>query len=214
MGMKSYLETAINSKPSLAFDKNKLTLLFSDKLPEDYNVSIAGIITYAAAAELMKQNFAGKTFQSGSRSVTINDISLWGKDGKMVVQLAMTGSVNGNFYLSGIPTYDTAKQEIFIDKMDFVLDSKNQLLKLGDWVAHGLILKKIAENCKYSIKDQLNQGTSTLKTYLSNYQPVKGVKVNGNVLKLIPGKISLTPNAIVTMIQANGNVAISINSVE
>lgn len=211
MGMKSYLETSVNSKPTLSFDKTKIALLAAEKLPDDFGISVAGIITYQAAAALMKQNFAGKQFQSGSRSVTINDVALWGKDGKMIVELGMSGSVNGNFYLSGIPVYDSTTKEIFLDQVDFILDSKNQLLKLGDWVAHGIIAKKIKENCKYSIKEQLTQGETTLKTYLSNYEPVKGVKVNGNVLGLTPQKISLTPNAIVTMITAGGKVSISVN---
>ncbi len=214
MGMKSYLETSVNSKPTLSFDKTKIALLAAEKLPDDFGISIAGIVTYQAAAALMKQNFAGKPFQSGSRSVTINDVALWGKDGKMIVELGMTGSVNGNFYLSGIPAYDSTTKEIYLDQVDFVLDSKNQLLRLGDWVAHGIIAKKIKESCRYSIKDQLIQGETTLKTYLSNYEPVKGVKVNGTVIGLRPQKISLTPNAIVTMITAGGKVSISVNGMQ
>ena len=214
MGMKAYLETAVNSKPTLSFDKNKLLLLAADKLPDDFGVSVASIVTYDAAAGLMKQNFVGKPFQSGSRSVTITDVALWGKDGKMIVALDMTGSVTGKFYLAGIPSYDTAKQEVYFDQLDFVLDSKSKLLSLGDWFAHGLIAKKIKENCRYSIKDQLLQGEATLKNYLNNSQPTKGVRVNGKVNQLTPGKINLTPNAIVTMITANGKVSISVDGMQ
>ncbi len=214
MGLKAYLETTVNSKPTLSFDKNKLLLLAAEKLPDDFGVSVAGICTYESAAALMKQNFAGKPFESGSRSVTITDVALWGKDGKMIVELGMTGSVNGKFYLSGVPTYDSSKKEIFIDQLDFVLDSKSKLLKLGDWVAHGLIAKKIKESCRYSIKDQLTQGGNTLKNYLNNYQPTKGVRVNGRVDALSPQKICLTPNAIVTMITANGKVSFSVDGMQ
>ncbi len=214
MGLKAYLETSVNSKPTLSFDKNKLALLAAEKLPDDFGVSVAGIITYDAAAALMQQNFEGKKFESGSRSVTITKTALWGKEGKMIVELGMQGSVNGNFYLSGIPVYDPVKKEVFIDKIDFVLDSKNKLLKLGDWLAHGIILKKISESCRYSLSGQLTQGEATLKNYLTNYQPVKGVKVNGNLGTLSPQNITLTPNAIVTMINANGKVSISVNGME
>jgi len=53
-----------------------------------------------------------------------------------------------------------------------------------------------------------------LKNYLTNYQPVKGVKINGAVNSLSPQKISLTPNAIVTMITANGKVSISVDGIQ
>ena len=214
MGMKAYLETTVNSKPTLSFDKNKLILLAAEKLPDDFGVSVASIVTYDAAAALMKQNFAGKPFQSGSRSVTITDVALWGKDGKMIVALDMVGSVTGKFYLAGIPSYDSIKQEVYFDQLDFVLDSKSKLLSLGDWFAHGLIARKIKESCRYSIKDQLAQGEATLKNYLNNAQPTKGVRVNGKVNQLTPGKINLTPNAIVTLITASGKVSISVDGMQ
>jgi hypothetical protein len=132
----------------------------------------------------------------------------------MIVALDMTGSVTGKFYLEGIPTYDSSKQEVYFDQLDFVLDSKSKLISLGDWFAHGLIAKKIKESCRYSIKDQLAQGEATLKTYLSNSQPTKGVRVNGRIEHLTPGKISLTPNAIITMITANGKVSISVDGMQ
>jgi len=214
MGLKAYLETSVNSKPTLAFDKTKLILLSAERLPNDFGVSVAGIVTYEAAAALMKQNFAGKTFESGSRSVTVNDISLWGKENKMIVALDLKGSVNGLFYLAGVPTYDAEKKEVYLKDVDFVLDSKNKLLKFGDWIAHGTIAKKIQASCRYSLKDQLTQGETTLKNYLNNYQPVKGVKINGAVNSLNPQKVSLTPNAIVTMITANGKVSISVDGIQ
>jgi len=214
MGMKAYLETTVNSKPTISFDKTKLQLFAAEKLPDDFGVSVASVVTYDAAAALMKQNFAGKQFQSGSRSVTITDVALWGKDNKMIVQLGMTGSINGTFYLAGIPSYDSTKQEVYFDQLDFILDSRNQLLKIGDWFAHGIIAKKIKESCRYSIKDQLAQGDSTLRTYLNNSQPTPGVRINGRVKKLTPGKINLTPNAIVTMFTATGKVAISVDGMQ
>jgi len=214
MGLKAYLETSINAQPTVKFDKTKLLLQGAEKLPADFGVTIAGIVTYANASALMQVNFNGKRFESGSRSITVQNIDIWGKDGKMIIQLGMTGSINGNFYLSGVPKYDATKKEMYLDELDFVLDSKNKLLKLGDWLAHGTIAAKIKENCKYSIADQLALGEKNVKTYLNNYQPVKGVKVTGTLTSLAPQKIVLTSNAIITTIDAKGKVAIAIDGMQ
>ena len=214
LGMKAYMETTINGKPTLGFDKNQLLLQGAEKLNNDFGVTIAGIITYPNAAALMQANFTGKKFESGKRSITINKVDLWGKDGKMIVELGMTGSVKGDFYLSGIPVYDSVKKEVYLDKVDFVLDSKNKLIKLGDLLVHGTITKKIQDNCRFSIADQLTLGEKNIKNYLNNYQPVKGVKVNGNLNSLAPQKVILTPNAIITTIAAQGTVAVSIDGMQ
>lgn len=214
LGMKAYLETSVNAKPSLSFDKKALTLAAVDKIPNDFKVSLANIITYSNAADLIQKNFAGERFQSGKRAVTIHKIDLWGKDGKLIVALDMTGSVNGTFYLSGTPIYDADKKEIYLADIGFVLDSKNKLLKLGDWLVHGVIVKKIQQNCSFSITSQLAESEKILKAYLNNYQPIKGVHVQGTANALTPEKITLTPNAIVATITASGQVAIHIDGLD
>ncbi|WP_353134083.1 DUF4403 family protein [Pseudopedobacter sp.] len=209
LGAKTYFETVIGKKPENVSNKN-IPLKSIDKIHDQFKASVAAYATYQYAAEAIQKNFAGQKFESGKRQVTVNKIELWGKEGKMIVATDLSGSVNGTFYLVGIPVYDNAKKEVFLDQVDFVLDSKNKILKTASWLAHGLIVNKIAENCRFSIADQLLQGEKAMKSYLNNYQVIKGVTINGSLNSLNPDKIVLTPNAIVAMITASGKVNIKI----
>ena len=42
--------------------------------------------------------------------------------------------------------------------MDYALETENKLLKTANWLAQGIILKKIEANCKYSIRKNLEEG--------------------------------------------------------
>lgn len=214
LGLKAYMETSVGTKPSMTFDPNAVSLKAVDKMPNQFNVNVAAYAPYAYASEVMQKNFAGQKFESGKRAVTVNKVDLWGKDGKMIVALNLSGSVNGDFYLSGVPKYDSNTKEIYLDQVDFVLDSKSKLLKIGDWLAHDLILKKMANACRFSIADQLAEGQKNIAFYLNNYQPLKGVKVNGKLNVINPNKVILTPNAIVAMLVGTGNLAVSIDGLE
>ncbi|MFC5283398.1 DUF4403 family protein [Pedobacter alpinus] len=214
MGLKTYLETAIGRKPSMVFDRNTIALKAVDKMPDQFSANVAAFAPYSYASAVVTKNFAGQKFESGSRSVTVNKVDLWGKEGRMIVALNLSGSVNGDFYLTGIPAYDAAKKEIYLDQVDFVLDSKSKLLKVGNWLAHGLILKKMSDACRFSIADQLADGEKTMANYLNNYQPIKGVKVNGTLGAITPNKVILTPNAIVAMVVASGKVKVTIDGLE
>lgn len=214
MGLKSYLETAIGRKPSISFDRSAIVLKAVDKLPDEFKANVAAFAPYSYASEVVSKNFSGQKFESGGKSVTVNKVDLWGKDGKMIVALNLSGSVNGDFYLTGIPAYNPQTKEIYLDQVDFVLDSKSKLLKVGNWLAHGLILKKMSDACRFSIASQLADGEKTMAGYLNNYQPIKGVKVNGTLTGITPNKVILTPNAIVAMVVATGKVAVSIDGME
>ena len=210
IGMRTYIETSVGQKPTLGFDKTKLILKMADKLEGNFATNIAAFCTYNQAAQIVTQNFAGKKFESGKYAITVNKVEMWGRDGKMVIALGVTGSLNGDIYLQGVPVYDAEKQQIAIEQVDFILDSKQTLLKAGEWLVHGVIVKKIEDNCKFSIATQLIEGQKMANKYLNNYEPIKGIKINGSLDQLMPNKIVLTPNAIVAMIVAKGQVAIKV----
>ncbi|TAF47314.1 MAG: DUF4403 family protein [Sphingobacteriales bacterium] len=214
MGLKTFLETSIGREPAIKYDRNTILLKTVDKMPNEFSVNLAAFAPYTYASEVVQKNFAGQKFESGKRNVTVNTVQLWGKEGKMIVALNLSGSVNGDFYLTGVPAYDVTTKEIYLDQVDFVLDSKSRLLKIGDWLAHGLIVNKMAAACRFSIASQLAEGQKTMASYLSNYEPVKGVKVNGTLGAITPNKVVLTSNAIVAMVVIGGKVSVNVDGLE
>lgn len=214
MGMKCNMETVVGQQPAAKFDRNAIVLKPVSKMPDHITANIAAVSTYQDASRLMAKNFAGQDFTSGSRKVTVTNVSLWHKSGKMVIALDLIGSVNGTIYLSGFPQYNAETQEIFFDQLDYVLDTKSALLRTANWLASGTILRKFQENCRYSIKPNLEEGKANIRQYLNHYSPMKGVFVDGSVDRLEFQKIQLTNQAMIAFIKGEGKVEISIDGLE
>jgi hypothetical protein len=132
----------------------------------------------------------------------------------MIIALDMTGSINGTIYLSGIPNYNAITKEIYFDQMDYVLNTKGLLTKTANWLLQGIILKKIQESCRYSIKENLEEGKKSLLPYLNNYSPMKGVFVNGNLNEFEFEKVELTDNAIIAFITTSGKMNVKIDGMD
>jgi hypothetical protein len=126
----------------------------------------------------------------------------------------MSGSINGSIYLSGIPNYNPITKEIYFDQMDYVLDSKGLLTRTANWLLQGVILKKIQENCRYSIKDNLEEGKKSMLPYLNNYSPMKGVFVNGTMGDFEFEKVEITDKAIIAFITTSGKMSVKIDGME
>jgi ABC-type enterochelin transport system substrate-binding protein len=77
-----------------------------------------------------------------------------------------------------------------------------------------VILKKIQENCRYSIKENLEEGKKNLLPYLNNFSPMKGVFVNGTLDELDFEKVELNNQAIIAFIKASGKMSVSIDGME
>lgn len=214
MGMKCTMETLIGTKPESKFDVTKIVLKPVTKIPNQITANIAAVSTYQEASKIMTKNFAGQEFGSGSKKVKVQNVVIWHKNGKIAIALDLLGTVNGTIYLSGFPQYNEQTKEIFFDKLDYALDTKNKLMRTANWLAQGLVLRKIQESCRYSIKPNLEEGKQSMMGYLQHYSPMPGVFINGKMEDIQFQKIQLTGKALIAFIKVNGTVNIAVDGLK
>lgn len=214
MGMKCNMETLIGKQPESKFNTSKIVLKPVSKIPEEITANIVAVSTYQEASKLMTKNFLGQEFGSGSKKVKVQNVAIWHKKGKMIIALDVLGSVNGTIYLAGFPQFNDKTKEVFFDQLDYALDTKNKLVRTANWLAQGLILKKIEQTCRYSIKSNLEEAQKNMMIYLKNYSPMQGVFVNGKIEEIQFQKIQLTNQAIIAFVKVNGNVNVSVNGLK
>jgi hypothetical protein len=214
LGLKCNMQTMIGQKPKTTFDRSAVAFKAVSKIPNKLTASVAAISTYESASRIISKNFQGKEFGSGKRKITVQKVALWQKDTKIIVALDMTGSIDGTIYLSGIPNYNPISKEIYFDQMDYVLNSKGILTRTANWLLQGTILKKIQESCRYSVKENLEVGKKSMLPYLSNFSPMKGVFVNGNLDDFEFEKVEVTDKAIIAFITTTGKMSVKIDGMD
>lgn len=214
MGLKCSMQTIVGQQPANTFKKENITLKAVSKMPNKIEATVAAVSTYESASRILTKNFQGQTFASGSRKITVQKVDVWHKDGKMIIALDMIGSINGTIYLSGFPNYNAVTKEIYFDQLDYVLNTKGVLTKTANWLLSSMILRKIQESCRYSIKGNLEDGKKNMQPYLSNYSPMKGVFVNGTLNDFEFDKVELTDKAIIAFIKTSGQMNIKIDGME
>ncbi|MGC4040081.1 MAG: DUF4403 family protein [Flavobacterium sp.] len=214
LGLKCNMQTMVGSQPKNTFDRKEIQFKAVTKIPEKLTANIAAISTYESASRIISSNFKGKEFASGSRKIVVQNVALWQKDSKIIVALDMTGSINGTIYLSGTPNYNAVTKEIYFEQMDYVLNTKGLLTRTANWLLQGVILKKIQENCRYSIKENLDEGKKSMGPYLNNYSPMKGVFVNGTMNDFEFEKVEVTNKAIIAFITTTGKMNVMIDGMD
>ena len=180
-------------------------------MPQHINANIVAVSTYEDASRIMTKNFHGQEFGTGSKKVTVQNVAIWHKDGKMIIALDLSGSLNGKIYLAGFPQYNQQSKEIYFDRLDYAIDTKSRLLRSANWLVQGYVLRKIQESCRYSIQPNLEEGKQNILPYLKNYSPIPGVFVNGVIENIEFQKIQLTNKAIIAFVQVNGEVNITVD---
>ncbi|MCA6422033.1 MAG: DUF4403 family protein [Flavobacterium sp.] len=214
LGLKCNMQTMVGVKPKSTFDRNAIQFKAVTSVPNKVMANVVAISTYESASQIITSNFQGKEFASGSRKIVVQKVEIWQKEGKIIIALDMTGSMNGTIYLSGIPNYNSITKEIYFDQMDYVLNTKGVLTKTANWLLQGVILKKIQENCRYSIKENLDEGKKSLLPYLNNFSPMKGVFVNGTLNDFEFEKVEVTDKAMIAFITTTGKMNVKIDGMD
>jgi hypothetical protein len=214
MGLKCNMETLIGQKPEPKFNASNIILKPVTKIQNQISANIAAVSNYTEASKIISKNFAGQEFGSGKKKIKVQNVTIWHKNGKLVIDLDVLGSINGSIYLTGVPKYNEATKEIYFDQMDYALDTKNKLINTANWLAQGYILNKIQANCKYSIQPNLEEGKKNMMAYLKNYSPMPGVFVNGKIEDIQFKKIQLNNQAMIAFLKINGIVAITVDGLK
>lgn len=214
LGLDCYMETIIENEVPKSFQRDQIRFKQTSKIAEQFTASLMVVSPYLQISEVITSNFKGQEFTSGDKKVMVTNVDLWHKNNKLIVALDLAGSLNGTVYLSGIPAYNEETAEIYFEELDYILDTKNALMKTANWIAQGIILKKIKENAKYSLKEGIEEAQKQMTTYLNNYSPAKGVFINGKVDGIRLTKIQLTNQAIIATIKSTGKIKVTIDGLK
>ncbi|MFN3640961.1 MAG: DUF4403 family protein, partial [Flavobacterium sp.] len=214
MGLKCLMETHVGNQPPKKFNSKSIVLKPVAKMPDRISANVVAVSTYKEASRIMTKNFQDEEFGEGKKKVKVNKVDLWHKDGKMIIALQLSGYIGGSIYLSGFPQYNQETQEIYFDKLEYVLDTKSVLMRTANWMAQGYVLKKLREMCRYSIQPNMEEGKSQILSYMNNYSPMKGVFVNGTIENFEFEKMQLTDQAVLAYLKGTGSVSILVDGME
>ncbi len=216
LGLKANTETFIGNKPAKADLANGVAMKAVKELPKDFNVGVVAVTPYADASKILDEQFvkSGYEYKEGKYHLKFTKMNLYGQNDKMVIEVGMLGSLNGDVYLIATPYYDIASRSIKVKDVDFEIDSKQKLVKAANWLAHGKICKIIQESMVFPIGEQLDASKKDAQSYLNNYEPVKGVFLNGKLDKIETSDVYLIRDALVTVISINGNLSVKLKGIE
>lgn len=213
IGIKASAETFMGLKPSEAVISTIPQLKLVDKMEDKFEVGMITQIPYSQARKLAMDQTGGKTyeFKEGKYKITVMDLEIYGQGEFLIVAATLAGSLNGKVFLKGKPYFDPATKSLKMNELDYDLDTKNKLVKTANWLAHGKFLKLMEPYFSISVATQLEEAKKLIEQNLAGNQFNKNINLNGQLEKLEPQAIYLTPAGIQAVILAVGKMEIKLS---
>jgi hypothetical protein len=211
IGFKTLTETFIGNEPPYKISATPPELNILSKVDEGFEINVLSDIPFSEVNTLTRKYLLGKTFENGKKKITINEIKLYGSDGKIVVETDVTGSMNGKLYFTGVPYFDAADSTIKVKDFNFEMHTKNALLKSANWLMHANFVNMIQKRLEFPLSSNIKEAKKMMQTSLASYDMGMGTKLKGILDDLNVEGVILTRESIKASIVFKGKLNIQVN---
>ena len=157
---------------------------------------------------MAKKLFTGYVFSYRNYKITVLGISVYGQGENLIVALVVEGSIKGTIYLSGIPVFDGESRSIVLSNLDFQVSTRNALIKTASWMFHSGLVQKLSSNLVYPVGDRLQDARRELNAYLQQNQSLSYFRIKGEVNRLDPDRILITPEEVKAWFRFEGKIRV------
>lgn len=208
-------ETFVGAKPAVKLS-NLPNATFANNASGDFVISLINEMSYAEASKLAHQHLSGQTFTSanGKKKIRIDSVQIYGGGDHLIIKTHVSGNVTGNIYLRGKPTYDSIAQVIYLRNVDYSIETKNAMVKTGNWILKSTLTKRMQEALRYSVAADLAEMKKQANAYISSYKISKNVEVKATVDQLEPKEFFITEESIKAVIYATGSMKLSVKGLD
>lgn len=213
IGMDIYSETFTGSKPAATPTvKSVSNFNVVPALADKFLLQTTANVPFSEATNIARNMFMNKEYDVRGSKVKIKDIRVYGSEGRVIIEAETEGYVNGKAIISGIPVYDETKKKIVLSNTKFNLRTANILQKTATLLFKGKIAKMIEE--EYGIPTQeLELASKKSIEEAFNKEYYKGLKMNGRVFNLKPGRVLLNESGITAIIETNATLKLMLNGI-
>lgn len=214
VALYSQFETFIGAQPEANAPVALPAFKYVTRPAQQFNLNVGSDVTFDKITELAKKQLVGKTFNEGSKTITITDLSMFGSDGKAIFMADVIGSLKGRIYFTGNLTYNAGKVAVEVTQPEFELKTSNFLAKSAAWLLHGVILKQITPYLTYPVKDDIEKMKTEVNGMISNYSIMDGISLQGKISTATINSLGLVPGAVRMQANVKGSVGLKIQDMK
>lgn len=178
---------------------------------DDFEIKMSSAIPFSEAEKIARENMLNESYSFKGKTVTVEEVELYGQGNKLVVKTNLSGDYTGDVYLIGKPEYNARKNKIELEDVEFDFSSKKRLLRTASWLFKGTFKRRIQDELNFNLHENLNGTKELIQRELKNYELSKGVNLRGNLNNLDVSKVYIGADAIHVQVGLDGNINLEVN---
>jgi hypothetical protein len=208
VGLKSYTEVVVGPEPQARAAAPLPNLKLVTGMDNSFRIALNTELFYKDVLTIASPLLLNKELGTDGKSVILKDLDLYGNGDRLMVKVETAGSVEGVFYLTCKPVFDTRTNVFSVQDLEFEMQSRSLLLTSADWFLHGTIKKKIQEKLNMDLTQQLEKGRELAGKAIARVKLSDNLYLAGTVKSLKLNDVMVQRDKLAIQIYTEGETAI------
>ena len=177
---------------------------------DGFHLALPIFAEYPAINRLLAQQLVGNDIPSPvGDPVKILSARLYGSGQNLIVELGLSGGINGTVYAMGTPVLDTSTNILRFEDFNYTLETKNVLFKAANWMLRDNILAQLEPHTHIDLSEHVGTLRRQLSRALTR-QVTPDTWLEGSVTNLQPRAIYPVSGGVEIQVIANGSLQLSV----
>lgn len=203
------VDVYVGKEPKKRYNQKLPLLNIQPTLSDNLDLQLLADMPYTMMDSVASSFLVGQTFGEGRKEISVDSIAFYAGGDKLVIALKVSGFINGQLYLEGVPYFDTENVEIRIRDVDYQVKSKNVLVKIVNLFYKKGMKKLIEEKMVINLKEEFFLVKELGNSELFDSKMIPGVKVNGRISDINVNDIFITRESLKIAMEIIGKLHVS-----
>ncbi|MBS0171176.1 MAG: DUF4403 family protein [Nitrospira sp.] len=157
----------VGAKPS-AEHRSLEPLRIAPAASDGFHLVIPVVAEYEVINRRLQERVVGQVFDSPvGEPLKISSAHLYGSGAQLIIELGVTGAMNGTLYATGQPVYDEEMRLLRFEHFDYTADTRNVVVRSADALFHRKILARIEPETRIDLSDRIDELRNRLASLLT-----------------------------------------------
>jgi Domain of unknown function (DUF4403) len=208
VGLKSVAELNVGPEPPTRAAAPLPNLKLANGADRSFRVALNTDLFYKDLLAIAAPLLLNKELGSDGKSVILKELELYGNGDHLVVKVAVTGTIDGVFYLTCRPLFDSKSNLFSVEDVEFDMQTKSLLLRSADWFLHGVIRSKIQEKLNMDLTQKLTQAKEMAGKALTQVKLADNVILSGTVKTVKLNDVMVQKEKLTVQLYTEGETSI------
>ena len=170
-----------------------------------FQLQVASDLSYQEATAQLGRQMVGQHFSTDKGAFDVTQVAVASRGDALLLSVGLKGRVDGTLNLVGHPRFDPATGTLRMEDLDYTMESRSWITKLGLWLYHSSLRQTLTTKCNLFLDNSFQDLKGRVQQGL-NRSLGPDLTLSGSITDFTLDQILVQPDHLSLLAQLKGQL--------